>query len=65
MYKKDSKSELKPKFKQFLKKRYMNVFLVFALVLISGVLSMHRPAHKTSPRDFLESSVCPLKTIPW
>ena len=38
MHKKDSKSEIKAKFKLFLKHSYMNVFLVFAMVLVTGVL---------------------------
>ena len=38
MHKKDSKSEIRAKFKRFLKTSYMNVFLVFAAVLIAGVL---------------------------
>ena len=38
MHKQDSKSEIKAKFKRFLKTSYMNVFLVFAAVLIAGVL---------------------------
>jgi large repetitive protein len=38
MHKQDSKNEIKAKFKRFLKTSYMNVFLVFAAVLIAGVL---------------------------
>ena len=38
MHKKDNKSEIKAKFKRFLKRSYMNVFLVFAMVLVIGVL---------------------------
>ncbi len=52
MYKQDSKSEIKAKFKQFLKKRYMNVFLVFALVLMAGVLFNAPTSAQDQPPGF-------------
>ena len=52
MYKQDSNSEIKAKFKQFLKKRYMNVFLVFALVLMSVVLFNAPTSAQDQPQGF-------------
>ena len=52
MHKKDKKSEIEAKFKRFLKTSYMNVFLVFAMVLIAGVL-FNAPANaQDQPQGF-------------